>query len=144
MESLGKYVVDKRVAHVACGFRHTAVLDRNGKVFTFGDDRKIQLGLGDTRSTDDRDMRTVSTGGKPRDPSEQVTESDREGSAGKANEDFMKSTANSFREGSAEDKFDERGVKLISRVVQYGAVEKHQTMRPTRAMLPPSVFAPTL
>lgn len=115
MQSTGQMVVDRRVAHVACGFRHTAVLDRNGKVFTFGDDRKIQLGLGDTRSTDDRDMRTIVTGNKPMDPRGEVTESKREGSAGVAADSYKNSQVNSYREGSAETKFDERGVMTIPR-----------------------------
>lgn len=41
---------------VAVGGRHTIAMNKEGRTFAFGDDRRIQLGLGDTRSTgtDDR------------------------------------------------------------------------------------------
>lgn len=44
------------IQSVAVGGRHTIAMDLDGKTFSFGDDRRIQLGLGDTRSagTDDR------------------------------------------------------------------------------------------
>merc|ERR1719454_601165 len=38
------------VADAAVGTRHTILLDRNGFVWSFGDDSKLQLLLGDTRS----------------------------------------------------------------------------------------------
>jgi alpha-tubulin suppressor-like RCC1 family protein len=37
---------------VACGGDHTVIVTADGKSFAFGDDSKIQLGLGDTRSQD--------------------------------------------------------------------------------------------
>mmetsp|Transcript_151821 Transcript_151821/g.487186 ORF Transcript_151821/g.487186 Transcript_151821/m.487186 type:complete len:582 (+) Transcript_151821:118-1863(+) len=39
-----------RIVEVAVGGRHTVVRDAAGNVFAFGDDRRIQLGLGDTRT----------------------------------------------------------------------------------------------
>ena len=45
------------IVDMGCGFRHTAVLDTAGRAYTFGDDRKIQLGLGDTRSISSEDRR---------------------------------------------------------------------------------------
>jgi len=39
-----------RIMSVAVGGRHTIATDDNNKSFSFGDDRRIQLGLGDTRS----------------------------------------------------------------------------------------------
>lgn len=38
------------VASVAVGGRHTMATDETGRVYAFGDDRRIQLGLGDTRT----------------------------------------------------------------------------------------------
>mmetsp|Transcript_1143 Transcript_1143/g.2522 ORF Transcript_1143/g.2522 Transcript_1143/m.2522 type:complete len:571 (+) Transcript_1143:294-2006(+) len=39
-----------RIVEVAVGGRHTVVRDVDGNAWSFGDDRRIQLGLGDTRS----------------------------------------------------------------------------------------------
>ncbi|PFH34026.1 regulator of chromosome condensation (RCC1) repeat-containing protein [Besnoitia besnoiti] len=39
-----------KIADVSCGLHHTLCLSKEGKVYAFGDDSKIQLGLGDTRS----------------------------------------------------------------------------------------------
>jgi len=39
-----------RIVSVSVGGRHTIAIDQNSKCFSFGDDRRIQLGLGDTRS----------------------------------------------------------------------------------------------
>ena len=39
------------ISEIQCGGRHTIVLSPDGKVLSFGDDSKIQLGLGDTRFT---------------------------------------------------------------------------------------------
>jgi len=38
------------IVSVAVGGRHTIATDASGKAFAFGDDRRIQLGLGDTRT----------------------------------------------------------------------------------------------
>ncbi|PHJ21686.1 regulator of chromosome condensation repeat-containing protein [Cystoisospora suis] len=38
------------IVEVSCGLRHTVCLCKDGQAYTFGDDSKIQLGLGDTRS----------------------------------------------------------------------------------------------
>lgn len=38
------------IASVVVGGRHTIATDESGRVFSFGDDRRIQLGLGDTRT----------------------------------------------------------------------------------------------
>jgi len=40
----------KRIASVAVGGTHTVATDEAGALFSFGDDRRIQLGLGDTRT----------------------------------------------------------------------------------------------
>lgn len=39
-----------RIASVTVGGRHTIAMDASGRAFSFGDDRRIQLGLGDTRT----------------------------------------------------------------------------------------------
>jgi alpha-tubulin suppressor-like RCC1 family protein len=44
--------VSKDASSVVCGGRHTVIVSKDGKSFSFGDDSKIQLGLGDTRSQD--------------------------------------------------------------------------------------------
>lgn len=38
------------IVGVSVGGRHTVAVDASGKAFSFGDDRRIQLGLGDTRT----------------------------------------------------------------------------------------------
>lgn len=38
------------IVEIAVGGRHTLARDANGNTYAFGDDRRIQLGLGDTRS----------------------------------------------------------------------------------------------
>lgn len=45
-----------RIVFAAVGGRHTVAQDETGKTFAFGDDRRIQLGLGETRTSgnDDR------------------------------------------------------------------------------------------
>ena len=48
-------VYSDKAKSVACGGSHTMILTMSGKVFSFGDDSKIQLGLGDTRSYDTPD-----------------------------------------------------------------------------------------
>lgn len=40
-----------KIVQIATGGRHTLTLDENHFPFSFGDDRRIQLGLGDTRSS---------------------------------------------------------------------------------------------
>lgn len=40
----------KPLVNVAAGARHTIAMDSVGELFSFGDDTKIQLGLGDTRT----------------------------------------------------------------------------------------------
>lgn len=42
--------IAKPITYVAVGGRHTIAVDTSGQSFAFGDDRRIQLGLGDTRS----------------------------------------------------------------------------------------------
>lgn len=42
----------EKAVSVACGGAHTVFVTETGKAFSFGDDSKIQLGLGDTRSQD--------------------------------------------------------------------------------------------
>ncbi|KFG65786.1 regulator of chromosome condensation (RCC1) repeat-containing protein [Toxoplasma gondii RUB] len=41
---------EPQIVDVSCGLHHTICLSKDGKVYAFGDDSKIQLGLGDTRS----------------------------------------------------------------------------------------------
>jgi len=58
------------IVSVTIGGRHTIARDAEGKTFAFGDDRRIQLGLGDTRTqgTDERNsygvIRQEQLGGK--------------------------------------------------------------------------------
>ncbi|KAF4656788.1 hypothetical protein FOZ61_006669 [Perkinsus olseni] len=42
--------VPGKASQVSCGGRHTMVLGEDGRVWAFGDDSRIQLALGDTRS----------------------------------------------------------------------------------------------
>lgn len=51
-KSLTCVLSEKNSAQVVCGGRHTVVINRSGKPISFGDDSRIQLGLGDTRSQD--------------------------------------------------------------------------------------------
>ena len=96
-----------RVAAVACGYRHTAVVDAEGRLFTCGDDRKIQLGLGDTRSQDYRDMRAVSaTSGNNNVLGGDLVSNDTTGN-GEMTPGVHTSTSTG---GSREAQFDERGV----------------------------------
>jgi len=46
----GEGAATVKVVDAQCGDSHTVVLDRNGRTWTFGDDRAIQLALGDTRT----------------------------------------------------------------------------------------------
>ena len=45
-------LVFKGASSVVCGGHHTVIVTNQGKALSFGDDSKIQLGLGDTRSQD--------------------------------------------------------------------------------------------
>lgn len=47
------------IVSVAVGGRHTLASNAHGRTFTFGDDRRIQLGLGDTRSINVHDERNA-------------------------------------------------------------------------------------
>jgi len=47
-----------RIVSVSVGGHHTVAMDDSGQTFSFGDDRRIQLGLGDTRTTAGVDERT--------------------------------------------------------------------------------------
>lgn len=40
-----------RIIDVSCGLNHTVCVDDQDRVYTFGDDSKIQLGLGESRTT---------------------------------------------------------------------------------------------
>jgi hypothetical protein len=46
------FLGNDKVSSVACGKSHTVFVTESGKAYSFGDDSKIQLGLGDTRSQD--------------------------------------------------------------------------------------------
>ncbi|KAL8454963.1 hypothetical protein Emag_001216 [Eimeria magna] len=48
-----------KAAAAACGMRHTLVLSSAGETFAFGDDSKIQLGIGDTRAQGGADIGTT-------------------------------------------------------------------------------------
>lgn len=52
-----------RIASVSVGGHHTVAMDEEGQIFSFGDDRRIQLGLGDTRTagSDERSSMGVLT-----------------------------------------------------------------------------------
>ncbi|CBZ55011.1 conserved hypothetical protein [Neospora caninum Liverpool] len=49
-EWIGNARREPHIVDVSCGLHHTLCLSKDGKVYAFGDDSKIQLGLGDTRS----------------------------------------------------------------------------------------------